>query len=217
MAAPIALEKTAEGTTHVFWLFNWGYDPVHRALQLVPRYQRCDISKESLTIHDTETTVVVTLADIECYDLYLFYEGAGSGHTTNLRLFLMKGVPRAGSRRKRVAKELYFSASDAFTHSTDSNGELKDMYEVIRCRKNGEESTVDPNPYHRMLHRRGQTERLTERLTERVWDPYLHPSHYGHVPTPLGILTRMVLGVIGISFLGAIIIGIIYYIVTTFF
>ena len=197
--------------THVFWLFNWGYHRVHWALQMVPHYQRCDITQASLTIHDSEVTIEIPLADIERYDLYRFYEGSGSGHTTNLRLFLANGVPSTNS--SRMAKAFYFSAADAFAHSTDSNGELKDMYEVVRCRKHGEVPTVDPNPYHRMLRRRGQT----ERLTERVWDPSLHPSHYGPVPTPLGILVRIVLGAIGVSLLVCIIIGIIYYIVTTFF
>ncbi|MCE7989399.1 MAG: hypothetical protein DYG89_50245 [Caldilinea sp. CFX5] len=209
----MALEKTAEGTTYIFWLFNWGYHRVHRTLQLVPHYQRCDVTKESITIHDGDVTVVVALAGIERYDLQRFYEGAGSGHTTNLHLLLTNGVQRSGHRRNREAKQLFLLTADVFYHHSDGNWELKHLYEVIRCWKNGEEPTVDPNPYHRMLLRRGQI----ERITERVWDPYLHPSHYGRVPTVMGILITRVLGVIGISFLGAIIIGIIYYIVTAFF
>ncbi|MCE7989397.1 MAG: hypothetical protein DYG89_50235 [Caldilinea sp. CFX5] len=209
----MTLEKQAEGTTHVFWLFNWGYHPVHRTLQMVPYYQRCDVTQESLTIHDAETTVVVALADIEGYDIQRFYEGSGSGHTTNLRLLLTKGLQRSGRRRNREAKQLFLLTADVFYHHSDGNWELKHLYEVIRCRKHGEEPTVDPNPYHRMLRRRGQL----ERLTERVWDPFLHPSHYGRVPTPMSILTNLVLIVIGGTFVGALTIGLIYYIVTTFF
>lgn len=198
--------------THVFWLFNWGYHRVHSSLRLVPIYQRCDITSDSLTIHDEAATVVITLTDITSYDIQRFYEGAGGGHTSNLKLSLLRGVTRDGKRR-REAKELFLATADVFSHYMDDNWELKNMYEVVRCRKNGEVPMVDPNPYHRVLRRRGQS----ERVTERVWDPYLHPSHYGHVPTVMGILITRVLGVIGVSLLGCIIIGLIYYIVTTFF
>lgn len=203
----MSLASKSGDETYIFWLFNWGNKPVQTHMRLVPNYQRCDITKESITIHDEGSTVVIPLSDIKTYDRQRVYE-----YTYNLKLSLVHGISQADKYRRQT-KQFFLLTADVFSHVAEDNWELKNMYEVIRCRKHGEEPTVDPNPYHRMLRRRGQP----ERLTERVWDPFRHPSHYGRVPTVMGILTRMVFGMIGLSFLCAIVIGIIYYIVTTFF
>jgi hypothetical protein len=71
--------------------------------------------------------------------------------------------------------------------------ELLNMYDVIHAYKSGQEPTLDKNPYHRMLKYHDQT----HRLTEQTWDPTLHPSHYSPVPTVGGILTNLVLTIIG--------------------
>jgi hypothetical protein len=203
----MSLASKSGDETYIFWLFNWSNKPVQTHMRLVPNYQRCDITKESITIHDEGSTVVIPLSDIKTYDRQRVYE-----YTYNLKLSLVHGISQAGKYRRQT-KQFFLLTADVFSHVAEDNWELKNMYEVIRCLKNGEESTVDPNPYHRMLRRRGQT----ERLTERVWDPFLHPNHYGRVPTTLSIFARMILILFGVSVFGAFVAGATYYIVTTFF
>ena len=202
------VDKKVEQKAYVFWLFDWGYHPIPSTMHLVPYYRRCDITKEEITIHDERGTFVFRLEDIQEYGEHTVYEGA----TTNLWILVRGKSLCTIGKSKQKQQKIFLVPADALKHQRLYR-ELHNMYEVIHCYKNGEEPTLEKNPYYRMLVRHGQA----HRLTEQTWDPTLHPSRYSPVPTVMGILTNLVLGVTGVTVIGAVVIGIAYYIITTFF
>lgn len=206
-------DNHSETKIYVFWLFHWLDRPIASSLRLVPHYQKCTISRENLTIHDKSASLIIPLLSLHEFELYSFYEGNGALHTENLRLVWSDDMSQTTDLLLRHRRKIFLVPADVFDHYMDDNWELKNMYEVIRCYKSGEEPTIETNPYHRMLLRRGQS----ERVTERNWEPNLHPSHYDSVPTVFSVLKRLVLTIIIGSIIFTFISVLIYYIVTTFF
>ena len=195
---------------YVFWLFDWGDRPIGSHLRLVPHYARCDVTKEQLIIYGENQTLSIRLSDIQEYKRIKLY---GNGVTSNIKLvFTHKKAPPGSAKYKNNVDEIFLLPADVLKHEILTL-EAINLYDVIHAYKSGQEPTLDKNPYHRMLKYHDQT----HRLTEQTWDPTLHPSHYSPVPTVGGILTNLVLTIIGGGGLGATIVAIIYYIVTTFF
>ena len=200
--------KQQQEEPYVFWLFDWGDHPIGSHMRLVPHYARCDITKEQITIYDENQTLMIRLNAIQQYEEIRIYD---NGSTSNLKLvFRSKAIKNNKSHKKY--QEIFLLPADALKHQR-LYLELLNLYDVLHAYKSGQEPTLDKNPYHRMLVRHGQT----HRLTEQTWDPTLHPSHYSPVPTVMGILTNLVLGVIGVTVIGSVMIGMAYYIITTFF
>lgn len=201
--------KQQQEKPYVFWLFDWGEQPIGSHLRLVPHYVRCDITKEQLTIYGENQTLVICLNDLQEYKEIRVY---GNGSTSNLKLVFHSNSVVENNKHSKEMQEIFLLPADALKHQRLYR-ELLNMYQVIHAYKSGQEPTLEKNPYHRMLVRHGQT----RRLTEQTWDPTLHPSHYSPVPTVMGILKGLVLSVIGVTLGGLLVIGLIYYIVTTFF
>ena len=194
---------------YVFWLFDWGDRPIGSTLRLVPNYARCDITKEQIAIYGENQPLMIRLSDLHEYKEIRVYD---NGSTSNLKLGFHNKALAKNNKRSKKLQEIFLLPADALRHQR-LYLELLNMYDVIHAYKSGQEPTLDKNPYHRMLKYHGQT----HRLTEQTWDPTLHPSHHSPVPTVGGILTNLVLTIIGGGVLGAAIVAIIYYIVTTFF
>lgn len=194
---------------YVFWLFDWGDSPMGSHLRLVPQYARCDVTKEQIAIYSTNQPLIIRLADIQEYKRINLY---GNGVTANLKLVFTHRGAQAESTKYKNVKTIFLLPADALKHQILTL-EFVNLYNVLHAYKSGQEPTLDKNPYHRMLVYHNQA----HRMNEQTWDPTLHPSHYSPIPTVMGILKGLILSVIGVTLGGLLVIGLIYYIITTFF
>lgn len=193
---------------YVFWLFDWDDRPIGSTLHLIPHYARCEVTKEHIAIYSEDQILIIHLSKLQDYKEIRVYD---NGSTSNLKLvFRSKAIKNNKSHKKY--QEIFLLPADALKHQR-LYLEFLNLYSVLHAYKSGQEPTLEKNPYHRMLVYHNQA----HRMNEQTWDPTLHPSHYSPVPTVMGILKGLILGIIGGTLSVLLIIGLIYYIVTTFF
>ena len=171
-----------------FWLFDWDVTPVYEIRRFYPRYLRCTIDRECLTLFLPDQPIAIPLTQITQSERYQFLQNLFAGAAVNLRLQLSESLKIQGSRFTR--SELYLAPVDVLSEiPRRSYYEIDDMLTLIVTLQQGALPTIHPNPYYRELARRN---RLKEFLDEK-WNANVAPNVYTKVYTaPRMIITLLV-------------------------
>ena len=184
-----------------FWLFDWDATPVYEIRRFYPRYIRCTIDRECLTLFLPEQPMVIQLAQIKQSERYQFLQNLYAGAGVNLRLQLSESIKIKGSWFTR--SELYLAPVDVLSDiPRRSYYEIDNMLTVITALQQDVLPTVHPNPYYRELARRN---RLQE-FSDEKWSANVAPNVYTKVYTaPRMIITLLVVvGVLWLLLMGIV-------------
>lgn len=164
-------------TSHVFWLFDWGTNPVYTSLRYYPLYARCDIDHNGISIYSKNSgTIAVSYDQITSCNHYKFVQSASAGVARNLKITLF--APIQIKQNTKPANELFLVPADVFKHNPKSV-EIDEMLQIISAYKEGQEPTNARNPYEREMRRLGK---LNE-FDKNKWDAYVPPSTFSPVPS----------------------------------
>ena len=188
-----------------FWLFDWDVTPVYEIRRFYPRYLRCTIDRECLTLFLPDQPIAIPLTQITQSERYQFLQNLFAGAAVNLRLQLSESLKIQGSRFTR--SELYLAPVDVLSEiPRRSYYEIDDMLTLIVTLKQGALPAVHPNPYYRELARRN---RLKEFLDEK-WNANVAPNVYTKVYTAsrmvitllvvIGVLWLLLMGIVAVVF-----------------
>lgn len=184
-----------------FWLFDWDVTPVYKTRRFYPKYIRCTVDRERLTLFLPEQPIVVQLSQIKQSERYQFFQSLSAGTGVNLRLQLAESLKIKGSWFAR--SELYLDLVDVLSEiPRRSYYEIDDMLTVITKLKQDTLPAIHPNPYQRELTRRN---RLQEFSNEK-WNANVAPNVYTKVYTaPRMIITLLVVvGVVWLLLMGIV-------------
>lgn len=196
-------EITNPSPTFVFWLFNWATHRIFTSLHYYPRYIRCDIDENGISVYDLTNPVRIPYAQIKSCELYRFSQGRYAGPTNNVKLKLIKSVTT--NEQTVLSDELYLVPMNVFRNEPRT-AEMEDMVYIITSFRSGNVPLLPTSPYERELIRLGKA----NEFDAKRWDSLTRPDEYTPVPNPFLFLLKLLLFVVVGTLAISVVIGIIY-------
>lgn len=174
---------------YIFWILDWGSNPVYSTASFSPVKARCEIDHNKLALFTPTEEIIVPLDQIIEASEYHKTVVRGGNIPPNLRLKL-QATAEIRKSVSQTAQLFLLPAGVLENPPTFSRSEVQIMIEAIEAFQNHREPTSHPNPYYRALQRSGKL----DEFSENKWSAKTPP----HVYTPVMSVWKFTIYIIGI-------------------